>query len=63
MKSRVKILSGTSLLSLIFIAGVETNARGTSKAVELKKKGWARADYFVEEDLTRVYAFNLATRN
>jgi hypothetical protein len=50
-------------LSLIFIAGIETNAQGITKAFELKKKGRVRADYFVEEDLTRVYAFNLAIRN
>jgi hypothetical protein len=63
MKSRIKILSGIISLSLIFIAGMEANAQGITKAVELKKKGRVRADYFAEEDLTRVYAFNLAIRN
>ena len=56
-------LSGIITLSLIFIPGIETNAQGISKAVELKKKGWVRAAYFFEEDLTRVWAFNMAIRN
>jgi hypothetical protein len=60
MKSRIKILSGIITLSVIFIPGIETNAQGISKAVELKKKGWVRAAYFFEEDLTRVWVFNLA---
>jgi hypothetical protein len=56
-------LSGIITLSLIFIPGIETNAQGISKAVELKKKGWVRAAYFFEEDLTRVWVFNLAIRH
>jgi hypothetical protein len=56
-------LSGIITLSLIFIPGIETNAQGISKAVELKKKGWVRTAYFFEEDLTRVWAFNMAIRH
>ena len=56
-------LSGIITLSLIFIPGIETNTQGISKAVELKKKGWVRAAYFFEEDLTRVWAFNMAIRH
>jgi hypothetical protein len=63
MKSRIKILSGISLLGLIFIAGIETNAQGTSKVFEVKNKGWVRAVYSVEEDLTRVEAYNLTIRD
>jgi hypothetical protein len=63
MKSRIKFLSGISLLSLFFIAGIETNAQGTSKVFELKNKGWVRAVYSVEEDLTRVEAYNLTIRD
>ena len=63
MKSRIKILSGIIALSLIFITGIDTNAQGISKAVELREKGWVSAAYFFEEDLTRVWAFNLAIRH
>jgi hypothetical protein len=49
MKSRIKILSGIFTLSLIFIPGIETNAQGISKAVELKKNGWVRAAYFLKK--------------
>jgi len=63
MKSRTRILSGIIALSLIFIAGIETNAQGTSKVVELKKKGWVRAVYSAEQDLTVVEANNLTIRD
>ena len=57
MKSRTKILSGISLLSLIFIAGIETNAQVT------KEKGWVRAVYSAEQDMTVVEANNLTIRD
>lgn len=57
MKSRIKILSGISLLSLIFTAGIETNAQ------VIKKKGWVRAVYSAEKDMTVVEAFNLTIRD
>jgi hypothetical protein len=63
MKSRIMILSGISLLGLVFIAAIETNAQGTSKWVELKKKGWVRVLYSAEEDMTEVEAFNLTIRD
>src|SRR5262245_29290841 len=63
MKSRIKILSGISLFSLIFIAALEANAQGTSKWIELKKKGWVRAIYSVDEDMTVVEANNLTIRD
>jgi hypothetical protein len=63
MKSRIKILSGIITLSLIFIPGIETNAQGTSKWIELKKKGWVRVVYLVEEDITRGEAYNLTIRH
>jgi len=62
MKSRIKILSGLIMLSLVFIAGIEAKAQGTSKWIELKKKGWVRAVYSVDEDMTVVEAFNLTIR-
>jgi hypothetical protein len=63
MKSRIKILIGIIALGLIFIAGIETNAQGTSKVFELKNKGWVRAVYSAEEDMTRVEAYNLTIRD
>ena len=63
MKARIKILSGISLFCLIFIAALEANAQGTSKWIELKKKGWVRAVYSVDEDMTVVEANNLTIRD
>jgi|SRR5215510_2503621 len=63
MKSRIKILCGIITLGLVFIAALDANSQGASKWVELKKKGWTRAVYSVEEDLTRVEANNLTIRD
>jgi hypothetical protein len=57
MKSRTKILSGISLLSLIFIAGIETNAQ------VIKEKGWVTVVYSAEQDMTVVEANNLTIRD
>jgi hypothetical protein len=63
MKSRIKILSGIITLSLVFIAGIEAKAQGTSKWIVLKKKGWVRALYSAEEDKFVVEAYNLTIRD
>ena len=63
MKSRIKILSGIIPLSLIFIAGIDANAQLIPETRVIKKKGWVRAVYSVEEDLTRVEAYNLTVRD
>jgi len=63
MKSRIKILGGIITLSLVFIAALGANAQGTSKWIELKKKGWVRAVYAVDEDMTVVEANNLTIRD
>jgi len=63
MKSRIKILSGIIPLSLIFIAGIEANAQLIPETRVIKKNGWVRAVYSVEEDLTRVEAYNLTIRD
>jgi len=62
MKSYIKTLSGISLLSLVFIAELSSNAKGAPTEIELKKKGWAHAVYVVEENTIVVYAFNLSIR-
>ena len=44
-------------MSLIFITGIDTNAQ------VIKKKGWVRAVYSAEQDLTVVEAYNLTIRD
>ncbi|MCI0392036.1 MAG: hypothetical protein MOB07_25155 [Acidobacteria bacterium] len=63
MKSRIKILSVISLLSLIFMVALNANAQGVSTTIELKKKGWVRAVHAVEKDTTIVEAYNLTIRD
>ena len=63
MKLCIKILTRIIALSLILIPGIETSAQEISKWIILKKKGWVRAGYSTEEDMTVVEAFNLTIRD